>query len=88
MKVKENDVVVSKDTGEIEFNIKAIMILDPENIWESNPVLKFLKRFKINEFYENVIIKNHIDTHIKILWEHMFILDGQVKKFLGMPSFS
>ncbi len=93
IKVKEGNKTVSKDSGEIEFNIKGVFILDPDNMWEKNSMLKFLANLKtigfdVKNFFENVIYLNTIRTYIDMLWEHVFDLDGKVKDFFGIPSFS
>jgi len=84
VKVPVNGKSKSMDKGEVEFNIKGVLILDPGNKWGSHPILKHFKDW----LYEKRIYKDQIEDYIERLWEHVYNLEGEAKAFFDLPKFT
>jgi hypothetical protein len=83
IKTKVGEIVKKIYAGELEFNIKAVLITDPGERWGNHFILKHFRNF-----YEKYIYKSQIDDYIDRLWEHIYDLEGEVKAFFELPKFS
>ncbi|MFA5406055.1 MAG: hypothetical protein WC307_01745 [Candidatus Nanoarchaeia archaeon] len=82
VKVKEGDDTVSKQSGEIELGMKAVILTDREGKWSKHWLLKHFKNR-----YEKTIYKELFDGYFMRLWEHLFYVESEVKSYFNIPKF-
>lgn len=73
---------VTRDVGTLELEMKSSILIDYENRWESNPIMRHLKGFYDKYFYKPVfdnLIAKTAGNHYKV--------ENEMKAFFNMQTF-
>lgn len=95
VKIKVGNEMRSTDSGEIEFNIKGVLITDPDDMWVKNKFLRFLNSIGpsirgepfAKFLYEKYLYRPTYLGYLKRMWEHVFYVENEVKSFFDIPRF-
>ena len=77
VEIQKNGKTIQMNSGETEVTIKAIILKDYQNDWESNSFFKFLRGI-----YENYITKSRDDAYSDKIRAEVIELNKYIKSFL------
>ena len=92
--LKEVKVKVGNETrkmyaGEIELNLKGVLILDHRDYWSNHAIFKHFPKWRgvnmAQYFYEKVLFKPTIDSYWRRVYDHVFIVQNEIKSFFDLP---
>jgi len=89
VRVKVGNEVRKMHSGEIELNIKGVLLLDTQDFWRNHWLFKHFPTWRgmnlAQFFYEKVLYKQTIDNYWKRVYDHVFILQNEMKSYFELP---
>jgi hypothetical protein len=82
VQVQIGGIPSTKNKGNVEMELKVMIITDYENRWEINPMLKFLKGI-----YDVYFYKSTFDTWKQKAATDMHTIENEAKAFFNMQRF-
>jgi len=75
-------VPVMMDKGDVELEMKASIITDYNNTWESNPFLRTMK-----SIYDRYIYREKFKELERVLVNNLYFVENSTKEFFKMETF-